>query len=75
MSEHRACMDCGGDLKRLYPNANEHLAWGHTTLEDAELCARDKAVRPWPVPQPCRHPVVWDSLPSRCAECGEVLDD
>ncbi|AYR00446.1 hypothetical protein I5H98_gp090 [Mycobacterium phage Whouxphf] len=45
------CMDCGEPMNRIYPNANEELAWAHTSLEDAELCPRDRSVRPWPMPK------------------------
>ncbi|ACY39957.1 hypothetical protein JDBV01_00030 [Mycobacterium phage mcgavigan] len=45
------CMDCGEPMSRIYPNAREELAWAHTSLEDAELCPRDRSIRPWPMPK------------------------
>ena len=50
MSQLRPCMDCGEPLAKIYPQADDSLAWGHTSLEDAELCPRDRGQRPWPMP-------------------------
>ncbi|AYN58347.1 hypothetical protein SEA_LIZZIANA_44 [Mycobacterium phage Lizziana] len=51
MSE-RVCMDCGGPMELAYPRASSDMAWAHATREDAELCTRDRSLRPWPQPEP-----------------------
>lgn len=74
MSDRKPCMDCGEPLAKLYPNAAEHLAWAHTSLVDAELCVRDKSLRPWPMPVECGHAFIVAST-GRCLHCGHDCTD
>ncbi|WP_442586999.1 hypothetical protein [Mycobacteroides abscessus] len=42
-----ACRDCGRSLQKLYPDAPNHLQWGHISADDAEACPS----KTWPVPR------------------------
>ena len=61
------CDGCGKPLWRIYPDAEEHLAWGHTSREDTKACPiTNRPTVSWPVPRDtrehtdidkwCRHP-------------------
>lgn len=40
------CRDCHRPIVVKYPDAPEHLRWGHVTREDAQACT----VQGWPMP-------------------------
>ncbi|UVK60486.1 hypothetical protein SEA_SABBB_42 [Mycobacterium phage Sabbb] len=42
----------GGQWSWPIPELSSDMAWAHATREDAELCTRDRSLRPWPQPEP-----------------------
>lgn len=50
--EPLTCIDCGQELRIVYPDAPERYRYGHTSSEDAHDCVgRRPDNRPWPQPR------------------------